>query len=211
MTTSCTKPLLRGWLHQVAFVVAIPALVVLVVVARTTQARIAAIVYGIGVCALYGVSSSYHRFRWSPAVRARMKRADHGTIYVMIAATYTPVCLLVLHGALGTTLLVAAWAGAFTGLLLSIFGVAKRFAFALYLMLGWLAVLALPQIASRLGALDASLLIAGGVVYTIGSLVLATNWPDPFPKVFGYHEVWHTMVVAASVLHYVLIWRIVGP
>src|SRR5580704_15826242 len=114
------KPLMRGMFHQAAFFVAIPAFVILVVVARTGMARVAAVVYGLGVCALYGVSSSYHRFQWSPAARERMKRADHGTIFVMIAATYTPVCLLVLRGSLRVDLLLGIWLAALTGLLLAL-------------------------------------------------------------------------------------------
>jgi hemolysin III len=207
MTTG--KPALRGLLHQIAFVVAVPALLVLVGVARTETARIAAIVYGLGVCALYGVSSSYHRFRWSPAARERMRRADHGTIFVMIAATYTPVCLLALSGALRVSLLVGIWVAAATGLLLAVFGIAQwRGVGVLYLTMGWLAAVAMPEILRRLTGGDVALLVIGGVVYTLGVLVLASRWPDPAPRVFGYHEVWHTMVIAASACHWIAIFAL---
>ncbi len=207
MTT--TKPALRGLFHQIAFVVAVPALLVLVMVARTGTARVAAIVYGLGVCALYGVSSSYHRFHWSPKARERMKRADHGTIFVMIAATYTPVCLLVLNGALRLTLLVGAWVGAATGLLLAVFGIAQRRGVGvLYVTMGWLAAVAMPDALRRVSGGDIALLVAGGVIYTLGVLVLASRWPDPSPRIFGYHEVWHTMVIAASACHWLVIFAL---
>jgi hemolysin III len=204
------KPAMRGVFHQIAFVVAVPALLVLVMVARTGTARVAAIVYGLGVCALFGVSSSYHRFRWSPAARERMKRADHGTIFVMIAATYTPVCLLALNGALRVSLLVAAWVGAATGLLLAVFGIAQRrgVGLVLYLSMGWLAAVGMPEALRRVSGGDIALLVAGGVVYTLGVLVLASRWPDPSPRIFGYHEVWHTMVIAASACHWLVIFAL---
>jgi hemolysin III len=159
------------------------------------------------VIALFGVSSTYHRWAWGEVARRRMKRADHGTIFVMIAGSYTPVCLVVLHGALGISLLVAVWVGAITGLVLAITGIAERpgVGFSLYLTLGWLAIIGLPQLVSRGTTLQVTLLVVGGLVYTAGSIVLGLKWPDPFPKTFGYHEVWHTMVIAASACHYVMI------
>jgi hemolysin III len=201
------KPRLRGWFHQVAFFVAIPAAAVLIAVSRPGKARAAAVIYGVAVIALFGVSSTYHRWGWGEVARRRMKRADHGTIFVMIAGSYTPVCLVVLHGALGISLLVAVWVGAITGLVLAITGIAERpgVGFSLYLTLGWLAIIGLPQLVSRGTTLQVTLLVVGGLVYTAGSIVLGRKWPDPFPKTFGYHEVWHTMVIAASACHYVMI------
>jgi hemolysin III len=206
-TAAFVKPVLRGLFHQVAFFVAIPAFVILLVAARTGEARVAAVVYGLGVCALYGVSSSYHRFRWSPSARERMKRADHGTIFVMIAATYTPVCLLVLRGSLRVDLLLGVWLAALTGLLLALSGVAQRrgIGFILYLAMGWLAAIALPELLHKLGGGGIALLVTGGLLYTVGAVVLASRRPDPFPRVFGYHEVWHSMVIAASACHWFLI------
>jgi hemolysin III len=205
------KPLMRGLFHQVAFGIAIPAFVILLLMARTGTARVAAVVYGLGVCALYGVSSSYHRFRWCPAARERMKRADHGTIFVMIAATYTPVCLLVLHGALRVDLLVGVWLAAVSGLVLALLGVSQRhgIGFGLYLGMGWLASIAMPELLHRVGSGGIALLVVGGLLYTVGAVVLAIGRPDPFPRVFGYHEVWHSMVIAASACHWVLILELV--
>jgi len=201
------KPRLRGWFHQIAFFVAIPAAAVLIVVSRPGKAKVAAVIYGVSVIALFGVSSTYHRWSWGEVARRRMKRADHGTIFVMIAGSYTPVCLVVLRGALGIGLLIAVWIGAITGLVLSITGIAERpgVGFSLYLTLGWLAIIGLPQLISRGTTLQVTLLISGGVIYTLGSIVLGRKWPDPSPRTFGYHEVWHTMVIVASTLHYIMI------
>jgi hemolysin III len=201
------KPRLRGWFHQVAFFVAIPAAAVLIAVSRPGKATVAAVIYGVSVIALFGVSSTYHRWGWGEVARRRMKRADHGTIFVMIAGSYTPVCLVVLRGALGIGLLIAVWIGAITGLVLSITGIAERpgVGFSLYLTLGWLAIIGLPQLISRGTTLQVTLLISGGVIYTLGSIVLGRKWPDPYPRTFGYHEVWHTMVIVASTLHYIMI------
>jgi hemolysin III len=208
--TAIVKPRLRGWFHQITFFIAIPAAVALVIVAHSAKARVAAVTYGVAVIALFGVSSTYHRFGWGDVARRRMKRADHGTIFVMIAGSYTPVCLVVLHGALGISLLVAVWLGAITGLVLAITGIAERpgVGFALYLTLGWLAIIGLPQLISRGTSVQVGLLLAGGILYTLGSIVLGRKWPDPYPRTFGYHEVWHSMVIAASACHYLMIFSL---
>ena len=201
------RPRLRGWLHVVAFGCAIPASAVLIVLARGATARIAAVVY-IGICALYGVSASYHRCRWTVGRRRLMKRLDPGTIYLMIAATYTPICLLLLRGTLGTGLLIGVWAGAVMGVALALTGIAERryVGFVCYLTLGWVALAGMPHLLFGSGSLFAgTMLLAGGVVYTVGAVVLGRNWPNPFPRTFGYHEVWHGLVIAASACHYVLI------
>jgi hemolysin III len=201
---------LRGVFHQVAFFVAVPAAALLVHAARSGPAMAAAAVYGVALCALFGVSAGYHRLPWSARARRRMRRADHATIFVMIASAYTPLCILVLHGILATGLLVCAWVGAVTGATLVATGVAERqgrefVEFALYLALGWMAVAAIPQIASRTSPTDLVLLMAGGLMFTVGATILARRRPDPWPRVFGYHEVWHTLVIAASVCHYLMI------
>src|ERR1700730_6673653 len=166
------KPRLRGWFHQVAFFVAIPAVIVLITLARPGKAKVAAVIYGVAVCALFGVSSTYHRWGWGEVARRRMQRAEHGTIFVMIAGSYTPVCLVVLHGVLGIGLLVAVWIGAITGLVLAITGIAERpgIGFSLYLTLGWLAIIGLPQLIRRGSGMQVGLLLAGGVLYTLGAI-----------------------------------------
>lgn len=199
------KPLLRGWLHLICFFLAVPAGVTVVLLASTPTARTAALIYAVGLMALFGVSGAYHRGPWSPAWRRRMQRLDHTTIFVMIAGSYTPICLLVLRSWLGVVLLVLVWSGALAGgLLACLDGAVVRFVRnGLYIALGWFVVLAMPQMADRLSATQLMLVAIGGALFTLGAIGLATRWPDPFPKVFGYHEVWHTLVVAAVVCHFV--------
>jgi hemolysin III len=205
-------PLLRGWLHLVCFFLSLPAGAFLVATATSTRARVAVVVYSIGLSALFGVSAMYHRGGWTGAARRRMRRLDHGTIFVMIAGCYTPLCLLVLHGTLGAAVLVAVWAGAAAGLGLAITGVAERpvVGLACYVGLGWVMVVATPQLVHGMRISELALLFAGGLLYTVGGVCLGTCWPDPFPRHFGYHEVWHLMVVAAGVCHYVTIASVVG-
>jgi hemolysin III len=206
------RPLLRGWLHLVCFFLAIPAGVAIVAWAETGEARIGAAVYAVGLVALFGVSGSYHRGRWSAAARRRMQQLDHATIFVMIAGSYTPLCLVALRGWVAPVLLVAAWLGATAGIVLAFRGgrrarVAKG---TLYIALGWVSIVATPQLLTHLGAAELVLIAVGGVLYTVGAIFLATRWPDPFPRVFGYHEVWHVLVVAAVVCHFVAIASVVA-
>lgn len=204
-------PLLRGWLHLVCFFLSLPAGGFLAASARSPRARVAAVVYSIGLSALFGVSATYHRGGWTGAARTRMRRLDHGTIFVMIAGSYTPLCLLVLHGTIGTVFLVTVWTGASVGLVFVVTGITEKPVAGLlcYLVLGWVMMMASPQLVHRLATPELVLLVAGGVVYSAGGVVLVTCWPDPFPRIFGYHEVWHVMVVAASVCHYVTILSVV--
>jgi hemolysin III len=201
------RPRLRGWLHQIAFVCAVPAAIVLIGLARGGTAKTAAIIYGVGVIALYGVSSTYHRVHWSAAAHRWMKRLDHGTIFVMIAASYTPICLLLLRGPTGIGLLIGVWIAAATGLILALVGIAERpyVGFTCYLAMGWLALLGAPELIRRATPVELTLLVTGGLVYTFGAVVLGKRWPDPFPRTFGYHEIWHAMVVAGTGCHYIVI------
>ncbi len=200
-------PLLRGWLHLACFFAAIPAGWAVVNVAETDVSRLGAVVYASTVAALFGVSGTYHRQRWTPPVRRRLKRLDHATIFLMIAGSYTPLCLSALGGTMGAFLLAAVWTGALAGVVLALTAITERrvFGIAVYISLGWLAVVALPQLARRLSAVDLVLLVVGGVLYTAGAIILATRRPDPAPRIFGYHELWHLMVVAAVVCHYLVV------
>ncbi|MDQ4132337.1 MAG: hemolysin III family protein [Actinomycetota bacterium] len=204
-------PLLRGWFHLVALCASVPAGILVVVGAPSTRARTGAVVYALAVSALFAVSATYHLGVWSAGGRRRMRRLDHGTIYVMIAGCYTPLCLLALGGRTGVGVLVAAWVGAAIGLGLALAGLAEKpvFGLACYIALGWILLPALPGLVHQLGSAHFGLLLAGGVLYTVGGLVLGTNWPNPFPRVFGYHEIWHLLVVAACVCHYVTIYSVI--
>jgi len=206
-----TKPLLRGWMHLVCFFLAIPAAITVVALAQSDRGRVGALVYAVGLVALFGVSGTYHRVNWSAAKRLWMQKLDHGTIFVMIAGSYTPVCLVVLQGWVAWTMLAIAWAGAAAGFVLSFTGgrVSRVLRGALYIALGWASLVAAPQMLSFMSAVELVLLAMGGVLFTVGSVFLLTNWPDPFPHVFGYHEVWHLLVVAAVGCHFAAIASVV--
>ncbi len=201
------RPLLRGWLHLICFFLAIPAGVVLITLAGSASARVGAAVYAGGLIALFGVSGLYHRGPWSPVWRQRMRRLDHSTIFVMIAGSYTPICLIVLDGWVSVAMLVLAWTGAAMGAVLAWTDGRRSSTLrsALYIAVGWIAVVATPQLIRELSVAELVLIAVGGVLFTVGAIFLATNWPDPFPRVFGYHEVWHLLVVAAAVCHLVAI------
>jgi hemolysin III len=196
-------PRLRGLLHAYAFYAAIVCAVVLVVLAPDGRARTGAIVYGVGLCALFGVSGAYHRWRGTARVKRLLRRADHATIFVFIAASYTPVALLALSGTMRWVVLCSAWAGALAGVSLSVgwIDASRRLTAVAYIALGWIAVIAFPQIATRVGALPFALLVAGGLLYSAGACVYATQRPNPWPRTFGFHELFHALVIAAALAH----------
>jgi hemolysin III len=201
------KPRLRGRLHQIAFFVSLPAGVTLVGLAGGVEARVAAALFAVTLTALFGVSAAYHRGDWSDRARRIMKHLDHSMIFVFIAGSYTPITLLALRPAWGITLLALAWTGAAAGVLVTVLRLERwhGVGFAMYLVLGWLAVLATPELVHALSRAEMALLVAGGLLYTVGAVVLAGKRPDPSPRVFGYHEVWHTFVVGASACHFALV------
>ena len=206
-----TPPVLRGWLHLVCFFLAVPVGVWLVATAPTGTARAGAAVYAVGLAALFGVSGSYHRGRWSPTWKKRMQRLDHSTIFVMIAGSYTPLCLVLLRARSAAWLLGLVWTGALLGAVLS-WRDGRRSAIVcnvLYIALGWLVVAAGPELLARLDVPDRWLLGIGGVLFTVGAITLATHWPNPSPRIFGYHEVWHVLVVAAVVCQLIAIASVV--
>ncbi|MCU0270275.1 MAG: hemolysin III family protein [Acidimicrobiales bacterium] len=206
------KPRLRGVSHQVAFFVAIALGPVLASAASTRHDRFLLWIYAISLAALFGCSALLHRGSWSPRVLPWMRRLDHSTIFVFIAGTYTAVAGLALGSARATPLLVAVWLGAAVGVAVSVFWLhAPRWVTAsCYLGVGWLAVAALPWLWSALEPARFSLLVLGGVLYSTGAVVYARKRPDPWPHVFGYHEVFHALVIAAVVGHYLLIASLLG-
>lgn len=193
------KPLLRGWLHTGAFVAAIPAGIVLVVVAPGAAARVAAIVYALTLMAQFGVSAAYHRGAWGEVWHARMRLLDHATIFLLIAGTYTPFCAVALHGVTSVVVLTIVWIGAAVGIGTKLYRVDLHvLSGILYIGLGWTAVVVLPAMARSMSATGFVLVVIGGALYTVGALVLAMHRPDPWPRTFGYHEVWHTATIAAA-------------
>jgi hemolysin III len=200
------RPHLRGLLHLGAFVVALGVGVTLVLVAGR-QEWPAFAVYGLGVAGLFGVSALYHRGRWQPVVRARLQRLDHSMIFVLIAATYTPVCVHVLDGRLGAALLAVVWGGAVAGAALELRSrpTPRGVLVGVSIALGWVALLAMPSVAAGLGWVATALLGLGGVSYTVGAVIYARRRPDPAPAVFGYHELFHALTIAGAALHYAVI------
>jgi len=198
-------PLLRGVSHAFAFWAALAAALILVVLAPPGAARIAAIVYGVGLCVLFAGSALYHRWRWSPRVRPLLRRIDHSAIFVFIAASYTPIALLVLTGTLRWVVLAVVWAGALAGVCLSVAWITapRVLVAACYLALGWVAVIAVPQLVEKLPVAPLVLLAAGGLFYSVGAAIYAARRPDPWPRVFGFHELFHAFVIAAAVAHFV--------
>jgi hemolysin III len=208
------KPRLRGVLHQWAFLASVPLGLALVVVAGTARARVAVALYALSVMALFGTSALYHRVRWrSLSARLWMRRLDHSMIFVLIAGTYTPFAVLVLHGSLALAILVVVWVGALAGIGFNLVWTnSPTWLHALlYVALGWVAVAALPQLAAGLGIGALVLVALGGVLYTVGAFVYSARRPDPRPSVFGYHEVFHALVVAAAALQYAVIAVWVAP
>ena len=198
-------PLLRGVSHAWAFWAALAAAVTLAVLAPAGSPRLAAVIYGSGLCALFAGSALYHRWRWNPSLRPLLRRIDHSTIFVFIAASYTPLALLVLSGWLRWVVLGVVWAGALAGVGLSVAWItAPRVLVACaYLVLGWVAVIAVPQLVERLPVAPLALFAAGGVLYSVGAAIYAARRPDPWPRVFGFHELFHACVIAAAATHYV--------
>jgi hemolysin III len=199
------KPLLRGVTHAYAFWAALAAAIVLTILVPAGTPRVAAVVYGVGLCGLFAASGTYHRWRWNPRWRPVLRRIDHSTIFVFIAATYTPVALLVMHGTLRWIILAAVWTGAIGGVILSVAWITapRVLSAACYLALGWVSAFALPQMIEHLDLAPLILLGVGGLLYTVGAVVYATKRPDPWPRTFGFHEVFHALVVAAALVQFV--------
>jgi hemolysin III len=205
------KPALRGVSHLVAFFVALVAGPILVAQATTNLARVTTSVYAVSLVALFGCSALLHRGNWSDAQRRWLRRLDHSTIFLFIAGTYTPVTALSLDTGLARLILVTVWLGAIAGIGVTMFWIdAPRWITAgCYVVVGWVALLAIVPLWSALGPARFALLAGGGLLYTLGAVVYARKKPDPVPHVFGYHEVFHALVIAAVICHYVLITELV--
>jgi hemolysin III len=190
--------------------VALGAGTVLVATAQTTQAALAAAVYTACMVAMYGFSALYHRPTWTPQARQRMRRLDHAGIFLMIAGCYTPIARYALGPVDGTTLLTRVWVACGLGILRAVFWAQapRAVAVAIYITIACMGVPYLPGLAAGLGPLGITLFLGGCAVYIIGAVFYAMRWPDPLPTVFGYHEIYHALVIAASVCHFTLILRL---
>jgi len=200
------KPRLRGRLHEVAFFVSIPAGFVLVLSATGSKAVVAAAIYWLALSSQFGVSAAYHLGMWSETGRERMRTLDHATIFVLIAGTYTPFCLLVLHGAATIVVLAIVWTGAAIGIATKLYRIDLHVLSGfLYLGLGWVAVIVFPALVRDLTTIELALMVAGGLLYSGGALVLALHRPNPWPRTFGYHEIWHAATIGAAACLYAAI------
>jgi hemolysin III len=201
------RPLLRGVLHQAAFSVSLVVGTLLIVGAEGARRHTAAAVFAGSVAVCFGASALYHRVTWTPRVRLWMRRVDHAGVYLLIAGTYTPVCLLVLDGAWRLVVLVLISAGAGAAIVLKFAWVdsPRWVAAALGLALGWTGLVVLPQLATRLNPFAVALLGIGGLAYSAGAIIYARRRPDPLPAVFGYHELFHALTLVAVACQYVAI------
>jgi hemolysin III len=201
------RPKLRGVSHEVAFFASLAAGIAIFFQAAAAVSRWAAVIYAASLSAMYGVSALYHRVTWNPRALRVLKRLDHSMIFVLIAGTVTPFGLLVLQNGWSVATLSVIWTGAVAGVITSLLWIdAPRWVAAiLYLALGWAGVVILGPVARTLGAGSALLLVAGGLLYSAGAVVYARKRPSPVPQVFGYHEVFHVLVIAASACHWMAV------
>jgi hemolysin III len=204
VAASAVRPRFRGVSHRIAFFLALPLAAVLGLEVQTSAGRVAAIAFGTSVAAMFGASALYHTVDWPEARRRWMRRLDHAGIYALIAGSYTPVGLLVLRGNWRLVVLGIVWVGAALAIALKFLWLdaPKWLSAAIGIGLGWVAVVVFPQILDRVGIAGSLLVLAGGLAYTAGALVYALRRPDPFPTVFGYHEVFHALVIVAVAFQY---------
>ncbi|MFF5521032.1 PAQR family membrane homeostasis protein TrhA [Streptomyces coeruleorubidus] len=199
------KPKLRGWLHLGMFPAVLVAGLVLTALADSTRGRIACGIFALTACLLFGVSALYHRGDWSPRMDGVLRRLDHANIFLIIAGTYTPLTMLLLPGAKGQWLLWGIWAAAAAGILFRVFWVgAPRWLYTpCYIAMGWAAVFYLPDFMRTGGVAVLVLVIVGGLLYSAGGVIYGIKRPNPSPRWFGFHEVFHSFTLAAFIAHYV--------
>ncbi len=201
------KPRLRGWLHAVMFPISVIAGIVLVMQAETPEAQISAAIFATTAVLLFGTSALFHRGSWSPRVKGLLRRMDHSNIYLIIAGTYTPFAILSLPPGKGQTLLLIVWVGALAGVIFRVFWIgAPRWLYtSVYVGIGWVAIFFLPALVAGAGVTAVVLIAVGGVLYSAGAVIYGLKRPDPWPQWFGFHEVFHSLTIAAFTVHYVAV------
>jgi len=205
-----TKPLLRGHFHQAFFFISLGASILLLLKCKSEHEFIPVLVYSIALLIMFGVSALYHRIHWEPAPRYFMKRLDHAGIYIMIAGSFTPITLLIMNAEDGPKLLLRVWIFGIVGILQSIFflNLPKIVSALLYIVMGFLVLPYFKDLLVILGTLKLSLLIGGGLAYTLGAIVYGLKKPAFIPHIFGYHEFFHVMVCLGAVFHFALIYLV---
>ena len=202
------KPRFRGRSHEWAFFASLGLIPALLTAAPSASARVVAAIYGGSVAALFGASALYHRVTWRRlSARRWMRRLDHAMIFVLIAGTYTPFAVLALEGDLAKAILIVVWAGALGGVVLKLVWIdaPKTLVAGVYVALGWVAVVAFPDMYEAIGLVPTALVLLGGLLYSAGALVYVLKRPDPSPTVFGYHEIFHVLVIVAAALQYAVV------
>ena len=207
------KPLLRGHFHQEGFFFALGACAMLIADAHGTRAVVAALIYTVGLAGLLGISALYHRPTWKPDQRRVMRRLDHSAIYLLIAGTFTPMCLMAMPEASGNKLLLLVWIIALFGIFQAVFWVSapKWLIAVLYVAMGWMVLPFWATLSNDLGAQNFALILAGGVAYTVGAAIYAVRKPDPIPNIFGYHEIFHLLVMIGAFLQFIVVRRLLNP
>lgn len=205
------KPLLRGHFHQAAFFFGLGACTVMIGTAPSALSRLSAIIYTLCLLILFGTSSAYHRIAWPENLKKWVRKADHSAIFIFIAGTVTPICVLGLSASSGRRLLLLTW-------IFAAFGIIKEFLWknaprwssgVFYVLMGWLSAPFISEFYSALGPANTWLLIAGGIVYTLGAVVYVIKKPDPYPRIFGFHEIFHLLVVIAGILHFLVVYDVI--
>jgi hemolysin III len=206
------KPLLRGYFHEWMFFISIGACIPLISKSTNPNELIATIVYSIGIFMMFGFSALYHRINWRPKVLKLMRRLDHSSIFIMIAGSFTPICLLVLPDKLGLQLLLIIWIIAGIGIIQTVLftNTPRMVRAGIYLIAGYMAIPYLSVLSSVMGFTNYALTVAGGTIYSVGAIGYGLKFPDFSPKYFGYHEFFHILVSVAAILHFIVIYSIVG-
>jgi len=207
-----TKPLLRGHFHQAMFFITVGACALLIAKSSTPKEYIATSIYSVGALLMFGISGLYHRINWKPDARFFMKKLDHSAIYIMIAGTFTPICLLSLPEESGRNLLMAIWGITFVGIIQSIFFVnlPKYISAIIYMIAGYMILPYLSVLTLTLGLTNVILIAVGGVIYSLGAISYGLKKPAMSPMIFGYHELFHIMVCLGATLHFIVIYSILG-
>lgn len=212
MTTEAPKqrPRLRGYFHQEAFFLFLGLCIFLIISSPGLMKTLSSLVYSFSLLFLFGTSAIYHRVHWEPAPRAVMKRLDHSAIFVLIAGSFTPICLLALPDLISARLMKLIWFLAFFGILKSVFWVKapKWLNAILYVGMGWIAAPYLPELNEALGTTRVALILIGGIIYTVGGVFYALRWPKLSPSTFGFHELFHVFTIIAAALHFVVIYQL---
>jgi|TARA_B110000211_G_scaffold123574_1_gene142501 hemolysin III len=206
------KPLLRGYFHEWMFFISIGACIPLISKSTNPNELIATIVYSMGIFMMFGFSALYHRINWRPKVLKVMRRLDHSSIFIMIAGSFTPICLLVLPDKLGLQLLLIIWIIAGIGIIQTVLftNTPRMVRAGIYLIAGYMAIPYLSVLSSVMGFTNYALTVAGGTIYSVGAIGYGLKFPDFSPKYFGYHEFFHILVSVAAILHFIVIYSIVG-